>query len=342
MLTLRGIAIVVLAWLVAPLAADCPAAIATPPRIGLPRRRQTRPSIPDRYVMTMGPRGGPSRARLRRGPERADRVPKRPGGRHSIGSGRWRLELVSPQGRRHRHADRDPASRSRPGREPLDPDRDGRGLHRPGRHRAGREPGSAGREYHGRHAGRPRRQADAVAQGGDSQASSSRRLPWGSDRAVRDAVASCHRVGRAAARPDAPRRSRVPLDGRGPGTLGARSSRPPRGAGSARSRSTRPRGSRRSGSSWRTWRMKHRLPMIFTFRLQAEAGGLMAYSGRVSRRSGAARATSWPGSSRALKPADLPVEEPTLYQFAVNLRTAKALGLTIPPSVLARATRLIE
>ena len=87
--------------------------------------------------------------------------------------------------------------------------------------------------------------------------------------------------------------------------------------------------------------MKHRLPMIFTFQLQAEAGGLMAYSAsepEIWRRAGNLVARILKGA----RPADLPVEEPTLYQFAVNLRTAKALGLTIPSSVLARATRLIE
>ncbi|HEX2500245.1 MAG TPA: ABC transporter substrate-binding protein [Methylomirabilota bacterium] len=87
--------------------------------------------------------------------------------------------------------------------------------------------------------------------------------------------------------------------------------------------------------------LKHRLPMVFTFRNQAEAGGLMAYSAdepEIWRRAGNLVARILKGA----RPADLPVEEPTLYQFAVNLRTAKALGLTIPPSVLARATELIQ
>ena len=87
--------------------------------------------------------------------------------------------------------------------------------------------------------------------------------------------------------------------------------------------------------------LKHRLPMVFTFRVQAEAGGLMSYQAdneEIFRRAGNLAARILKG----VKPADLPVEEPTLYQFVLNVKTAKALGLTIPPSVLARATQLIE
>jgi len=87
--------------------------------------------------------------------------------------------------------------------------------------------------------------------------------------------------------------------------------------------------------------LKYRLPMVFTFKLQAEAGGLMSLSSdeeEIVRRAGNLVGRILKGA----KPADLPVEEPTLYQFVVNLRTAKALNLTIPPAVLARATHVIE
>jgi ABC-type uncharacterized transport system substrate-binding protein len=87
--------------------------------------------------------------------------------------------------------------------------------------------------------------------------------------------------------------------------------------------------------------LKHRLPMVFTFRSQAEAGGLMSYAPdleEIMRRAGSLAARILQGA----KPADLPVEEPTKYQLVLNLKTAKALGLTIPQSVLLRADEVIQ
>ena len=85
----------------------------------------------------------------------------------------------------------------------------------------------------------------------------------------------------------------------------------------------------------------HRLPTMCQGRFFVEAGGLMSYYPR--------QADYWRRSGyhvdrilRGTKPADIPVEQPTTLEFVVNLRTAKAIGLTIPASVLARADALIE
>ena len=74
----------------------------------------------------------------------------------------------------------------------------------------------------------------------------------------------------------------------------------------------------------------------------AEAGGLMAYGAEPRRPLPARRRPTWTRSSRAPSPADLPVEQPTKFELVINLKTAKALGLTIPPSLLQRADQVIE
>jgi putative ABC transport system substrate-binding protein len=73
----------------------------------------------------------------------------------------------------------------------------------------------------------------------------------------------------------------------------------------------------------------------------AEDGGLMAYGPdliSLYRQTGTVAVKILQGA----KPADVPVERPTRFQFAVNLKTAKALGLMIPPSILVRADRVIK
>ena len=87
--------------------------------------------------------------------------------------------------------------------------------------------------------------------------------------------------------------------------------------------------------------LKNRLPTMFAQRQYAEAGGLMAYSADFSdlfRRA----ATFVDKILKGAKPADLPVEQPAKWELVINLKTAKALGLTIPPSLLARADQIIE
>ena len=83
------------------------------------------------------------------------------------------------------------------------------------------------------------------------------------------------------------------------------------------------------------------IPSVFSAREHVEASGLISYG--VSFRENYHRAAAYVGKIlRGATPADLPLEFPTKLELVVNLKTAKAIGVTIPPAMLARADEVIE
>ena len=86
---------------------------------------------------------------------------------------------------------------------------------------------------------------------------------------------------------------------------------------------------------------RHQLPAIYPYRIYSEAGGLISYG--IDVRNLFRQTASYVDRIlRGANPGDLPIQVPTKYELVINLKTAKALGLTVPASLLARADEVIE
>jgi putative tryptophan/tyrosine transport system substrate-binding protein len=84
------------------------------------------------------------------------------------------------------------------------------------------------------------------------------------------------------------------------------------------------------------------LPAIYQFPEEADEGGFVAYGPRVVQMFRELMARQLVQLLRGVKPADIPIEQPTKFELVINLKTANALSLTVPDTLLARADKLIE